>query len=208
MCIHLEFSFQFLTCKKLSQSREFKLFLFKWTGKTSEPESNSLKRKSGSKTLTGSSRWGSVEMNPASIHEDVGLIPGLSQWVKDLALLWLWYRLVAVALMRPLAWELPYTSGTSLKSKTKTRQKQKTKQQQQKANSDRKIQHLTCNCFSCSCPFDVWPVRILPRMVPLCRDSILLFVSCTLIPLSNVLVQSVIPYLLLGNLSSDLFQDV
>ena len=26
-------------------------------------------------------------MNPSSIHEDVGLIPGLSQRVKDLALL-------------------------------------------------------------------------------------------------------------------------
>ena len=32
---------------------------------------------------------------------------------------WLWLWLAAVALIRPLAWEPPYTTGVALKSKTK-----------------------------------------------------------------------------------------
>ena len=35
----------------------------------------------------GSSHYGSEVINLTSIHEDVGLIPGSAQWVKDLALL-------------------------------------------------------------------------------------------------------------------------
>ena len=31
----------------------------------------------------GSSHCGSAVMNPASIHEDAGPVPGLTQWVKD-----------------------------------------------------------------------------------------------------------------------------
>ena len=33
-----------------------------------------------------SSHCGSAETNLTSIHEDVGLNPGLNQWVRDLAL--------------------------------------------------------------------------------------------------------------------------
>ena len=39
---------------------------------------------------------------------------------SDLALLWLWRRPAVVALIRPLAWELPCAAGTALKRHTHT----------------------------------------------------------------------------------------
>ena len=38
------------------------------------------------KKTEGSSRFGTTEMNLTRNHEVAGLIPGLAQWVKNLAL--------------------------------------------------------------------------------------------------------------------------
>ena len=48
---------------------------------------------------------------------------------SDLELLWLWRRLAAVALIRLLAWEPPYTVGAALKrQKDKKKRKEKKKE--------------------------------------------------------------------------------
>ena len=82
-----------------------------------------------------SSHCGTVEMNPTSIHEDVGSIPGLAQvgqgssvavnygvghrHSSDLEFLWLWRRPAAAAPFQLLACELPHAVGMALKSKKK-----------------------------------------------------------------------------------------
>ena len=75
--------------------------------------------------------------DPTSIHEDVGSVPGLTQWLRiqhccelryscrcslDLALLWPWCKPAAAAPIRSLVWELPYASCVALKNKKRMNQ--------------------------------------------------------------------------------------
>ena len=84
------------------------------------------------KEILLSSHCGSVVTNLTSIPEDVGLIPGLSQWVKDQAVVQATetapiqcdqHRPAAAAPIRPLAWELPYATPAALKKKKKVGKK-------------------------------------------------------------------------------------
>ena len=63
--------------------------------------------------VRGSYPCGAAERNPTSICEDAGSISGLTAWAgnPELLWLWLWHRLEAVSLIRPLDWELPYATG-------------------------------------------------------------------------------------------------
>ena len=77
------------------------------------------------KRTDGSSHCGLVEMTLISIQEDAGSIPGLDQWFKDPALLWLWCGPVATAPIQLLAWETPYAMGMALKRQKSKKQKKR-----------------------------------------------------------------------------------
>ena len=80
------------------------------------------------KVPNGNSRCGSVEMKPATIHEDAASIPSPTGsytmscsvgqdavWIP--LLLWLWCRPAAASLIGPLGRELPCAAAAALKRK-------------------------------------------------------------------------------------------
>ena len=60
----------------------------------------------------------------------------------DLALLWLWCRLAAVALIRPLAWEPPCAAGVALK-RQKTKKKKKEEKKEKTSHQDFSTQQVS-----------------------------------------------------------------
>ena len=58
-------------------------------------------------------------VNKPITDEDVGSIPSLTQWLKDPALTWMWFRPAATAPIKPLAWEPSFTTGAFLKRQKK-----------------------------------------------------------------------------------------
>ena len=56
----------------------------------------------------------------------------------DLALLWLWCRPAAAALIQPLAWELPYAVGAALKSRRKEGRKERERERERERKKERK----------------------------------------------------------------------
>ena len=96
----------------------------------------------------GNSCCGTAEANPAGIHEDAVLIPGLAQWVRDQRCRELWCRPAAVAPIPPQAWELSYAAGAALK-------RQKLKKKKKK----KRIQLQRVWCLQ-RCRFDPWPCAV------------------------------------------------
>jgi len=77
--------------------------------------------------MSRSFRHGTVETNLSRNHEVAGSIPGLTQWVKDLALLWLWYGPTATSLIPPQPGNLHMRRCGPKKTKKKKKKEKRAK---------------------------------------------------------------------------------
>ena len=75
------------------------------------------------KNVTGVPVVAQQVKNLTSIKEGMGQIPGLAQWIKDLALCQTVAQVADAASIGPLAWKLPHATGVALKEKKKMLQK-------------------------------------------------------------------------------------
>ena len=71
------------------------------------------------KNVTGVPVVAQQVKNLTSIKEGMGQIPGLAQWIKDLALCQTVAQVADAASIGPLAWKLPHATGVALKEKKK-----------------------------------------------------------------------------------------
>ena len=90
---------------------------------------------------------------------------------SDPVLLWLWHRLVASALIRPLAWEAPYAAGAALEKAKRRKKKVYTTQFYHPVNVKYQLLGLSLtftencgtNCFPF--PFSSWKPSVSPLMI-------------------------------------------
>ena len=88
------------------------------------------------------------------------MIPGLTQWLKDPALLMaLW--LAAAAPILPLAWGLPYATGVGLKRQERKKRKKKNKQKKgrkkRKKRQDMRFRIVLIQCRFLALFLVMWP---------------------------------------------------
>ena len=58
---------------------------------------------------------------------------------SDPELLWLWRRLLATALIEPVAWEPPYAAGAALEKAKRQKRKKRKKRKEKKQKRNTKI---------------------------------------------------------------------
>ena len=84
---------------------------------------------------------------------------------------WLWWGLAAAALIRPLAWELPYAAGVTLKRPKKKKRKKKKRKEGMRRTSHRQARYLPCVHSPQIGGRGVIQTRTTPEPTPVCIEN-------------------------------------